>query len=293
MRSARSAGQGPPQRKRRIYPSERRLSTRQAVLWGSLSGLLLLVVWQLGYRDTIFVPSPRDVFARLLELASDPETWSVLLVSLRRLLMGLGIGVLLAFVAAIVGLREDSRRLVTVLIQVAFSLPSLMVGLLALIIFGLSEVGVVLAVGIIVFPFIATPTMEGVRTIDPALLGMAKVYHANLWDRFWRIVVPHVTPYLISGVRNGHALAWRVLIVVEIFSVRSGLGFKFERAFELFQFPEVFSYLALMLVVMFAVEYGVLRPVEDHAGRWRHQSGRRRRASEQDRHTTYIAEMGV
>jgi NitT/TauT family transport system permease protein len=251
--------------------------TSRPVSWGlGTAGILaVFVVWQLGYSSTIFVPPPAEVAGRFVELLGEADTWQSLGVSTRRLALGLLLGIAMGLLAAVVaGEREDLRRMMNVYVQIAFTLPSLLVGLMALVIFGISEFGVILAVAIIVFPFITAPVLEGVKSLDKSVLAMAQVYGVSRAHRLRDITLPHVAPFLFAGIRNGHALAWRVLIVTEIFSVRSGLGFKFERAFTLFQFDQLMVYLILMLAVIFAVEFLLLKPLEQRSSRWRTE-GRR------------------
>lgn len=254
----------------------RTLSKPQSWALGAAGMLSVLLVWQLGYSHTIFVPPPREAADTFLNLVQDVETWEVLWVSTRRLGLGLVLGLVLGlFTALLAGEHDGLRRMMNVYVQITFTFPSLLIGLLALVIFGISEVGVVCAVAVVVFPFIASPVMEGVKSLDKSMLAMAQVYGVSRGQRIRDVLLPHVAPFLFAGIRNGHALAWRVLIVTEIFSVRSGLGFKFQRAFDLFQFDEVMVYLVLMLTVIFIIEFGLLKPLETRSSRWR-TGGRKR-----------------
>ncbi len=256
--------------RRKGYPDTGRLPRPTAIGLGAACFAVILLIWQLGYSHTLFVPSPASVASTFGELASSGETWGVLAISAQRLVLGLCIGIGLGLIAAIVGSEsENLRRMVQVYVQVSFTLPSLLVGLMALVIFGLSEVGVILAVAVIVFPFVTAPVLDGLKTVDDAIASMATVYRVPRWQRFRDVTLPYIMPFLLGGIRNGHALAWRVLIVVEIFSVRSGLGFKFQRAFDLFQFSQVIVYLILMLAVIFAIEFFILKPLEARSQRWR------------------------
>src|SRR5690606_8247727 len=151
-----------------------------------------------------------------------------------------------------------------------------LVALLGLVIFGISDWAAVLTVAVIVFPFAAVPMIEGVKSLDPELQKMGHVYRMSRMSVIRHVVLPHMAPFLFSAIRNSHALGWKVLIVAEIFSVQSGIGQQFNRAFSLFDLPRVIVWLVIFLLIIGFIEYGVLAVFERRVFRWRsNRNGRR------------------
>jgi NitT/TauT family transport system permease protein len=237
---------------------------------------LVGLVWQLGYSRTVFVPSPGTTWTEVRDLLGTGSTYGEIGASLARLLVGMTIGTVLGLAAGLAG--AYSKRLTGVVqtyVQITFTIPSLMAAFLALVVFGISSVGVVATVVVLVFPFVTTPVLDGLKSLDRSLGDMARVYRFSHSQHLRHVVLPHITPYLLSGVRNAHSIGWKVLIIAEIFSVRSGIGYEFHRASDQFLFAQVLSWLAFMLIVIGLIEFLVLRPLEDWSLRWRNSSTRR------------------
>ncbi|HET6550172.1 MAG TPA: ABC transporter permease subunit [Solirubrobacter sp.] len=247
----------------------------QASPWATLAllGLAIAAIgiaWQLGYSHTVFVPPPADVWEEIRELVGTSSTYDAILDSLVRLAAGMAIGTGLGLVAGLAGIYSSRLEgIARAYTRITFVIPSLMAAFLALVVFGISSIGVIVTVAVIVFPFVTTPILDGVSSRDRSLDQMTQVYRASRFQQVRHVVLPYITPYLISGVRNAHSLGWRILIVAEVFSVRSGIGYQFHVAFDTFRLAEVLAWLLFLLIVIGAIEFAVLRPLEDWTLRWR------------------------
>ncbi len=56
---------------------------------------------------------------------------------------------------------------------------------------------------LMVFPAIYSNTLQGIRSADPALREMARLYRVPFSRRLGYIYVPQVKPFLLSGVQRG------------------------------------------------------------------------------------------
>lgn len=235
-----------------------------------LSGLIIIgLLWQLTYTATNFLPGPIDVLWALAERLGQTTTYVALGESTLRFFAGMLLACIFGIGMAM--LASESwlmRQIMIVWVNATLTLPSLLTALLCLIVFGITSVGVIVAVFIIIFPYIAIPTYDGIKTIDSKLLQMASLYKITDPNIYKHILIPHVAPFLVGGVRNASALAWRALIVAEIFSVRSGLGHEFDNAFDTFNFADVIVWLILLLMVIGSIELFILKPVENWVNQW-------------------------
>jgi NitT/TauT family transport system permease protein len=76
-------------------------------------------------------------------------------------------------------------------------------------------------------------------------------------------------PYIISAARSGLAIIWKIVLVVEFLGRSNGIGFQIHLYFQLFDVAMVMSYAMSFIVIMIAIEYGVMRRLEVRADRWR------------------------
>lgn len=229
-----------------------------------------LALWFAVYRHTVFLPSPGEVMSAGVDVMRDPATYGPIGSSLLRLVAGVGFGVAGAFVLSLQTTRSALlEQMVRTYVRIAIVLPSLLLALLSLVIFGGSSWGAILTVAVLVFPFAAVPMLEGLKSLDASQLQVAKIYHLRRMQTLRHVALPHMAPYLFSAVRNSHALGWKVLIVAEVFAVQSGIGHEFDRAYNLFDLARVIVWLVVFLIIIAGIEYGVLGNLERRVFRWR------------------------
>ena len=105
---------------------------------------------------------------------------------------------------------------------------------------------------------------------DHDLDEMAQVYHLGLLTKIQHVWAPFVAPYIFSALRNAHALAWKVIVVAEIFgAAKTGFGAKFEHAWSYMIMIEVHLWLLVFMAIVLFAEYGLIRTAEKYVFRWR------------------------
>lgn len=247
------------------------MSSFERTSWALLALLLLIPLWYAAAASATFVETPDAVLRSLPHFISDPETWSNIAITLIRVLLGLALGILTGFIAAFVMTR--SRFLGEVLgyyVTAALRTPSAIAAILALAVFKGAEVGYVLVVAFITFPYMAVGMRDGLNSADRETDEMAKIYHLSLFAKVRHVWAPFVAPYIFSALRNAHALAWKVIVVAEIFgAARAGFGAKFEHAWEYMLMIEVHLWLLVFMAIVLIVEYGLIRTLENFTFRWR------------------------
>lgn len=247
------------------------LSLRARRIIVSLAGIAaVLGFWTYIWDKTDFLPSPSSTWDVGIELLGEGKTYGDLFDTARRLFMGLGIGYMSAFAVALM-MRQSKwwRTFFSPHVFVLISMPGLALSLIALMVFGLSEIGVYLAVGGVVFPFVVVSLQEGFDNLDAKLSDMTKVYRFSTWARIRHQAIPEMAPYLFAAFRNVHALAWKIVVIAELFSQQSGIGFQYKRAYGFFEFNHLLVWAFFFIMMVMIVEYGLLRPFESAVFRWR------------------------
>ncbi|SFL02486.1 aliphatic sulfonate ABC transporter permease SsuC [Methylorubrum salsuginis] len=191
---------------------------------------LVIVGWQaaasLGLVSTRFMPTPLDVAAAGWRLAQTGELFENLWVSFARaasgFLIGGGIGL---FFGLANGLSRLSERLTDTSLQMVRNVPHLSLIPLVILWFGIDEEAKLFLVALGVFFPIYANTLHGIRSVDPQLIEMGRVYGMNRRELFWRVVLPGALPSIFVGVRYALGIMWLTLIVAETISANSGLGY--------------------------------------------------------------------
>ena len=190
----------------------------------------LVAIWtalvQAQVWSPILLPSPKSVAEYLASSFRDGTLLQATAVTLRRLLLGyvigLAIGLPLGLLTASSKFVEDTIGVLALGLQ---TLPSVCWVPLALLWFGQTEGAMLFVVimGPVWSVVIATDT--GVRTISPIFARAARTMGSGPIHRWLHVILPASLPYLISGMKQGWAFAWRSLMAAEIYvTILTGFG---------------------------------------------------------------------
>ncbi len=201
---------------------------------------LLLLFWQglsiLGLLPTRILPAPTAIAQAAFLLAKSGELWTHLSVSAARAGTGFVIGATLGLsFGVLTGLLRRAELLLDSSFQMLRNIPPLAMIPLVILWFGIGEEARVFLVAIGVFFPVYLNTFNGIRSIDPGLLEMGKVYGLSTWQIIADIVLPGATPSILVGVRFSLGVAWIILIVGEQIAANSGIGYLAMNAREFMQ----------------------------------------------------------
>lgn len=242
------------------------------VLWTLLSLTAFVVVWQLAamLAASRVLPPPEQVALALLAAAEQGSLFYHVGVTLARvaaafilaLTLGSAIGILL-------GRSPALDRLFNSWLVLFLNLPALVIIILCYVWFGLTEAAAVTAVAINKIPNVAVTLREGALALDRDLAEMARVYRFGRWKTLRHVVLPQLVPFFAAAARSGLALVWKIVLVVELLGRSSGVGFELYMAFQLFDVATILAYAFAFILVVQAIELGLLQPWERAANRWR------------------------
>lgn len=202
--------------------------------------LLLLALWELasrsGHLSSRVLPEPLAVGRAALALSRSGELWTDLEASTVRALSGLAIGGILGLAFGLAnGLSRLSELLTDTTLQMVRNIPPLAMIPLVILWFGIDESAKLFLVAIGVFFPIYINTFHGIRTVDRALIEMAKSYDLQGWPLIRDVILPGALPSILVGVRFALGLMWVMLIVAETVSAQSGIGYMTMNAREFLQ----------------------------------------------------------
>jgi len=234
--------------------------------------LFLLACWEGAARIAAsrLFPSATAVLAVLAEESLHGPLLYHLGVTLGRvgaafviaMAIGMAIGILMGRYPRLNALFDSGLVLL-------LNLPALVVIVLAYVWFGLTEAAAIGAVAVNKIPTVAVTLREGTRGLDPDYAEMARSFRLGRWTRLRHVILPQLYPFILAASRSGLALVWKIVLVAELLGRSNGIGFEIEIAFQRFDVPLILAYSFAFVIVMQAVEWGLLQPLERRAGRWR------------------------
>lgn len=237
-----------------------------------LSALTILVVWQAlsFFYPPSYLPGPRIVAQEIVRILASGEFLTHMLDTFRRVIVGFLIAIFLAVPAGIaMGSNQFAEDFLEVETMVGITIPGLMWGMLAIMFFGIQEIGAYFAVAIIVAPMLTINLWEGMKSVDKNLVEMAVVFKTNTSRRIKDVIIPQLLPYIFASTRFGLGLAWKVVVVIELLGFSSGVGYKVTQSYQKFNTSGVLAWTITFTLVMLIIEYGVLNHLEERLLGWR------------------------
>jgi sulfonate transport system permease protein len=238
-----------------------------------ISPVALLVIWQLvsgvGLVSPKKLPSLSTVWQAAIEVAQNGQLGEGLVVSLRRMVIGLVIGALIgAALGVLAGLQRWGDATVDPVMQMVRNVP--LFGLIPLLIlwFGIGELPKLVLIALAAGLPIYVNVHAGIRDADTQLLEATTALGYTRWQRLRHVVLPGALSHTLVGVRLGVASAWLALVVAETVATDSGIGFMINNARDFLRTDTVIVGLLVYAIIGLLMDT-VLRTTERWLLRWR------------------------
>ena len=243
-----------------------------------LVGVLVLLMWQstvVAFEvPKYIVPSPVDIGRSLVSDFS--SLFNALMMTLKVTFLAFAISVVLGVAASLLFVQskwiEISLFPYAVLMQVT---P--IVAIAPLIIIWVNDTTwalTICAVIVAIFPIISNTTL-GLRSVDPNLLSMFRMYRTSRWQELVRLRIPSALPYFFGGLRISSGLALIGAVVAEFVAgtggAKAGLAYMILQSGYNLQIPKMFAALILITVTGILL-FGLMVWMSDRALRNWHES---------------------
>ncbi len=196
--------------------------------WAALTGDLLFL--GIGPSEPLWspyvLPPPSTVGLYLWDNTLNGKIPLSMLITLRRLLIGYAIGLLLGVPLGMIAARfrtaSDTLGVLALGLQ---ALPSVCWVPLACIWFGQTEAALLFVVVMGTLWSVLLSTQNGMKSVPPIYARAARTMGASPFRTLVYVTLPASAPFVVSGMKQGWAFAWRSLMAAEIYvAVVSGFG---------------------------------------------------------------------
>ena len=261
--SAATEGSKPPQGSRSLPPGFARAAAR-ATLPKLGAVAIVLAAWELlvllHWREDYSLPTPPQVWAALGTQVHDAEFYRAIGITMGRaasgyalaLVIGAGIGLAMAVVPLL-------RSAVGSLMSGLQTMPSIAWFPFAILLFGLDETAILFVVVLGAAPSIANGIISGIDNVPRQLVLAGRVLGGHGLFLYRRVILPAAMPYVLAGLKQGWAFAWRSLMAGELLVIvvgRPSLGVKLQFAREFSDAALMVALLVVLLVIGILVDFG-------------------------------------
>ncbi|MET0521978.1 MAG: ABC transporter permease subunit [Jiangellaceae bacterium] len=247
---------------------------RIAANFGFALGLpfLAVVLWGLWSTRSAsrFLVGPVTLVEAFRDTWIGPAFLADVLPSLSRLTAGILASIVVGVGAGVViGRLHWLRELLEPLLEFFRATPPPVLIPIAMLLLGITDaMKVVVIVSGAVWPILLN-TIEGVRSTDSVMTETADSFQISWWERLWFLVLPAASPRIMTGVRQGLAVALILMVISEMFASSSGLGYRIAYFQRNYLIAEMWSGILLLglIGVLLAAVFGL---VERRVLRWYH-----------------------
>jgi NitT/TauT family transport system permease protein len=231
---------------------------------------IVIGLWEFAVRSgrwsIVLLPSPffvaEYIWGALLDGTLLESTW----VTLKRLLIGYIAGVIIGLPLGL--LTSTSRVFEDTIGSLALgfqTLPSVCWVPLALVWFGQTEGAMLFVVIMGTVWSVIIATDHGARNIPPIYARAARTMGSEGFHKWTRVILPASLPFLVSGMKQGWAFAWRSLMAAEIYVTiltGFGLGHLLHYGRELNAMDQVIGIMFVIVVIGLLVDRLLFSPWE-------------------------------
>lgn len=258
--------------------------THTAQLQNFLLGLIVpvafLILWwavaALGVFPKTVLPSPESVAVAIFDWAFGDRSGgdysgtllSAIYASGQRVLAGYAIAMVLGIVIGVpTGAYKIMGKLLDPFIHLLRPIPVTAWVPLSLVFFGFGFKGAIFLVALGSFFPIVVNTIEGVRGANRSLVKVGRMLGASNLKLLGFFILPASLPSVFVGLRLGMGISWVLIIVAEMMSVKSGIGYTLLDAYSFGRFDVVIAAM-IMLGVMGFLSDRVIVAIQSKVLRW-------------------------
>ena len=198
----------------------------------AISIFVFLIIWQLVVSFTkagLVLAGPVETlsafFASIVNPLGTHTIEGHIFWSLSRVLIGFVLG---SFAGVVLGILMGWFKPISAIFRPIFELlrpiPPIAWIPLSIVWFGLGEASKYFLIFYSAFCAVTMNAYSGVRSVDPELMGAAKMLGANNRQVFTSIVLPSCVPQIFAGLQIAVGTSWATVVAAEMVRSSEGVG---------------------------------------------------------------------
>jgi len=262
-----------PRVRRPRHPLVRFYRRNERMVLSAAGVVLFFAAWQLGSMagviDPYFFSSPTAIVAAGAREVQVPRFWNDVKISA----LELGVGSFAAVIVAVpLGIAIGWYRRISYTFDPWMNffnaLPRVALVPLVVLWAGLGPEMKAVIVFLGGFFSIILPTVEGVRTVERALLDVSRSFRARERLIFTSLIIPGTLPFIASGMRVAVGRVLAGVIIAEFYAQTSGIGVMVARSAATQQ-PDRMLFGVLIFTLLGLLLTEAVGSVERYLQRWR------------------------
>lgn len=221
-------------------------------MWVFLKGFLLVnFFWLLlaAILSTPVLPGPLTVYAKFSQVAK-ASLWLHIGASLGRVAAGLSIALLIGIpVGIVMASSATANRLLHPLVYFSYPVPKTALLPVCMLLLGLGNGSKILIIVLTTVFQIIVAVRDAAEHVDQGIYYVAKSAGADKKSILKDITLPAVLPELFTSIRIGTGTSLAILLIVEAYGTRWGIGYYILDAWSRINYIQMYGGIVIMSVV--------------------------------------------
>lgn len=273
------AGFGDADLAREEAAAQRRIKQRRALVIFLRVAILVIglggweVAARVGWIDPFFFSQPTLIVEQIYDWCvngtSQGPLWAQVLVTLEETVLGFLIGGVAGVICGIVlGRNKLLSDVFSLYIQIANSIPRVVLGSIFVIAFGLGMASKVALAVVMVFFVVFANAFQGVREADRYMIANAQILGASRRQVTMAVVIPSALSWILASLHVSFGFALVGAVVGEFLGSKQGIGLLISTAQGAFNASGVFAAMIVLAAVALGADY-LLTSLEKRLLKWR------------------------
>ena len=122
------------------------------------------------------------------------------------------------------GLSPTARAVINPIFEFVRPIPPIAWIPLSILWFGLGSANKIFIIFLASFTYVTINSYEGARSVDPRLIGAARMLGAGRGRIFTHVIFPSSVPYIFAGLQIALSVSWAAEVAAEIIYSQNGVG---------------------------------------------------------------------
>lgn len=226
--------------------------------------ILLLLCWEIGARsiNLRLFPAPSALVAFLSpqlihELGVD------YLYSFKRFIIAVVTGGSLGILVGVsIGYSETIKNLLMPTLNALRAIPTVALFPVAMLLFGITEkTGTIILAWLTFVPIV----VASVDSIQLAIEKYSEFFETNsltLFEKLSKVLLPEAAPAIMTGTDLGINLAFKFLILAEIFGIQHGIGYKLSYSSDYLNYEKVYIIIISLAICGLLISWSIAKVKE-------------------------------
>jgi NitT/TauT family transport system permease protein len=239
--------------------------------------IIILGGWELSARmkwvDPFFYSMPSMIYDQIVEWVRDGTSqgplWLQVAVTLEETIIGFLIGGIGGVICGILlGRNKLLSDVFSLYIQIANSIPRVVLGSVFVIALGLGMASKVALAVVMVFFVVFGNAFQGVREADKYMIANAQILGASPRQVTMAVVIPSAMSWILASLHVSFGFALVGAVVGEFLGAKEGIGLLISTAQGAFNASGVFAAMIVLAVVALIADF-LLTSLEKRLLKWR------------------------